>query len=75
MSIDGRRFVLISTTTLPQKIPCACYPTIPPRVDYALTEWGQTLIPPVVALWTWAHDHQAAIETTSCRAFDHDRNR
>jgi DNA-binding HxlR family transcriptional regulator len=50
------------------------YPTIPPRVDYALTERGQTLIPPVVALWTWAQDHQAAIET-SRRAFDQDRNR
>jgi len=48
---------------------------VPPRVDYALTERGQTLIPPVVALWTWAHDYQAAIETTSCRAFDDDRNR
>ena len=48
------------------------YPTIPPRVDYALAERGQTLIPPVVALWTWAQDHQAAIETTSRRAFDQD---
>jgi DNA-binding HxlR family transcriptional regulator len=43
------------------------YPMIPPRVDYALAERGQTLIPPVVALWTWAQDHQAAIETTSRR--------
>jgi DNA-binding HxlR family transcriptional regulator len=39
------------------------YPTIPPRVDYALVERGHTLIPPVVALWTWAQDRQAAIET------------
>jgi DNA-binding HxlR family transcriptional regulator len=45
------------------------YPPIPPRVDYALAERGQTLIPPVVALWTWAQDHQAAMETTSRRAF------
>ena len=45
------------------------YPTIPPRVDYALTERGQTLIPPVVALWTWAQDCRAAIEANR-RAFE-----
>jgi DNA-binding HxlR family transcriptional regulator len=32
----------------------AVYPTIPSRVDYALTERGQTLIVPLRALWTWA---------------------
>jgi DNA-binding HxlR family transcriptional regulator len=38
------------------------YPTIPPRVDYALTERGQTLIGPLYALWNWAQANYAAIE-------------
>jgi len=38
------------------------YPTNPPRVDYALTERGQTLIGPLYALWTWARANYAAIE-------------
>ncbi|WP_091896188.1 winged helix-turn-helix transcriptional regulator [Bradyrhizobium sp. Rc2d] len=50
------------------------YPTIPTRVDCALAERGETRIPPMVALWPWAQDHQAAIETTS-RAFDRGQKR
>jgi DNA-binding HxlR family transcriptional regulator len=38
------------------------YPTIPPRVDYALTEQGQTLVVPLHALWTWVLDNHAEIE-------------
>src|SRR5919109_4417588 len=30
------------------------FPTIPPRVDYALTRPGKTLLEPVVALAIWA---------------------
>ena len=45
------------------------YPTIPPRVDYALTERGQTLIVPLNALWTWSRANHAAIEDTRL-AFD-----
>lgn len=40
------------------------YPTIPPRVDYALTKRGQTLIVPLHTLWTWAQANRAAIEDT-----------
>ena len=32
-------------------------PTIPPRVDYALTELGQSLQKPICGLATWALDH------------------
>jgi DNA-binding HxlR family transcriptional regulator len=45
------------------------YPTIPPRVDYELTERGRTLIVPLQALWTWASANQPAIED-SRRQFD-----
>ncbi|HLT30596.1 MAG TPA: helix-turn-helix domain-containing protein [Myxococcaceae bacterium] len=30
------------------------FPTVPPRVDYALTELGRTLLEPVRALGAWA---------------------
>jgi DNA-binding HxlR family transcriptional regulator len=38
------------------------FPTIPPRVDYELTELGRGLWQPVEALGKWAHDHQMEIE-------------
>ena len=38
------------------------FPTIPPRVDYALTDRGQTLIEPLKLLFAWATEHNAAIE-------------
>jgi DNA-binding HxlR family transcriptional regulator len=40
------------------------YPTIPPRVDYALTERGKTLVVPLHALWIWAQANRPAIELT-----------
>jgi DNA-binding HxlR family transcriptional regulator len=30
------------------------YPEVPPRVEYALTEWGQALCPALDALLRWA---------------------
>ncbi|MDB5686156.1 MAG: hypothetical protein JWR77_745 [Rhizorhabdus sp.] len=45
------------------------YPTIPPRVDYALTDRGRTLIAPLTALRSWAADNRASIEV-SRRIFD-----
>jgi len=39
------------------------YPTIPPRVDYALTELGRSLMTPLQALVAWAEaNHQAVRE-------------
>ena len=37
------------------------YPTVPPRVDYELTEHGRTLIGPLTALSDWARDNRAAV--------------
>lgn len=45
------------------------YPTIPPRVDYELTELGRTLLGPVMALVNWANDNQFAIAEAQ-RHFD-----
>ncbi|MDF2118699.1 helix-turn-helix domain-containing protein [Roseiarcaceae bacterium H3SJ34-1] len=49
------------------------YPTIPPRVDYALTDRGRTLIEPLHVLWTWAYENRDAIDETR-RAFDQRRD-
>lgn len=37
-------------------------PTIPPRVDYELTELGRTLLEPVSALERWALEHRVAVQ-------------
>jgi DNA-binding HxlR family transcriptional regulator len=37
------------------------YPTIPPRVDYELTELGRKLIVPLQSLYEWAVEHRPAM--------------
>jgi len=43
------------------------FPTIPPRVDYELTDLGRGLQQPVIALGMWAKTHQADIEAARAR--------
>lgn len=43
------------------------YATIPPRVDYALTPLGKTLLVPVQALSTWADEHRMEIQDARAR--------
>src|SRR5947207_3493111 len=43
------------------------FPTIPPRVDYELTDLGRGLSKPVEALGRWAIAHQAEIEKARTR--------
>jgi DNA-binding HxlR family transcriptional regulator len=38
------------------------YPTVPARVDYELTELGQTLLGPIRALYDWANTHRNDIQ-------------
>ncbi|MGH2936600.1 MAG: winged helix-turn-helix transcriptional regulator [Solirubrobacterales bacterium] len=38
------------------------YATVPPRVDYELTELGETLLVPLGALSTWADAHRGDIQ-------------
>ena len=38
------------------------YPTVPPQVDYALTELGKSLLQPVDALLQWAWTHQPKMD-------------
>jgi DNA-binding HxlR family transcriptional regulator len=43
------------------------FPTIPPRVDYELTDLGRGLSQPVEALGKWAYAHRAEIESARTR--------
>src|SRR5476651_1939420 len=43
------------------------FPTIPPRVDYELTDLGRALWQPVEALGKWAGDHRTEIEDARAR--------
>ena len=45
------------------------FPTIPPRVDYELTDLGRSLWKPVEALGSWAREHLSEIEAAK-RGFD-----
>jgi DNA-binding HxlR family transcriptional regulator len=42
-------------------------PTIPPRVDYELTELGHSLQKPICGLVTWAMDHSDTIHAAQTR--------
>lgn len=48
------------------------FPTIPPRVDYELTDLSRSLTGPVAALAKWAREHQPDIERARAR-FDSQR--
>ena len=45
------------------------FPTIPPKVEYALTDLGRSLCGPIIALGQWAEDNYDAIEAAR-QAFD-----
>jgi DNA-binding HxlR family transcriptional regulator len=50
------------------------FPTIPPRVDYQLTDLGRGLSKPVEALGKWAFDHRTEIETARAKFDGRNRN-
>ncbi len=45
------------------------FPSIPPRVEYELTQLGQSLLSPVSSLAAWAIDHRGSIDGAR-RTFD-----
>ena len=38
------------------------YPVVPPKVEYALTPLGQTLIEPLAAICRWSEQHLAEVD-------------
>jgi DNA-binding HxlR family transcriptional regulator len=59
----SQRMLTITLRTLERDgvVTRTIHPTIPPRVDYALTSLGTTLVAPVLALATWAGEHRVEI--------------
>ena len=49
-------------------------PTIPPRVDYELTDLGHSLLKPIMALTQWALDNVGAIHAAQAQ-FDADHHK
>jgi DNA-binding HxlR family transcriptional regulator len=49
-------------------------PTIPPRVDYELTDLGHSLLKPIMALTQWALDNIEAIHGAQAR-FDGEQDK
>ena len=49
-------------------------PTIPPRVDYELTDLGHSLLKPIMALTQWALDNIEAIHGAQAR-FDAEQDK
>lgn len=43
------------------------YPEVPPRVEYALTPLGETLLTTVCGLLTWAEEHRPDIDDARVR--------
>jgi len=64
-SIDGisQRMLTLTLRGLERDglISRTVYPTIPPRVDYELTDLGRSLSEPVMALVNWANNNRSAI--------------
>ena len=49
-------------------------PSIPPRVDYELTELGHSLLPPISGLTQWAMDNVGAIHSAQA-VYDREHDR
>jgi DNA-binding HxlR family transcriptional regulator len=66
-SIDGisQRMLTLTVRGLERDglVTRTLYPTIPPRVDYALTHLGKTLLEPVSALAAWADRNRVQIQS------------
>lgn len=45
------------------------YPVVPPKVEYSLTEFGESLIPVIVALGQWGDQNQARLKTLIIKRF------
>jgi len=39
------------------------YPVVPPKVEYSITEFGESLIPLVGALGQWVDQHEGRLRT------------
>jgi len=40
------------------------FPEVPPRVEYSMTEYGESLSPVLRSMWNWGEKHRARTKTT-----------
>ncbi len=70
-SIDGisQRMLTLTLRGLERDglVTRTAYPTIPPRVDYELTNQGRTLLEPIQALAEWAEENRTNIQRSRDR--------
>lgn len=70
-SIDGisQRMLTLTLRNLERDglVNRTIYAEVPPRVEYELTELGQTLLGPIDALWAWAGTHGPDIAAARLR--------
>lgn len=70
-SIDGisQRMLTLTLRGLERDglIDRTVFPEIPPRVEYALTRLGKTLLEPIQQLAEWAADNRVAIQSSRDR--------
>lgn len=45
------------------------YPVVPPKVEYSLTEFGESLIPIISSLGNWGDTHQERLRTLIIKRF------
>jgi DNA-binding HxlR family transcriptional regulator len=59
----SQRMLTLTLKTLEENglVTRTIFATVPPRVDYALTPMGRTLIQPLRGLLDWSLEHRAAI--------------
>jgi DNA-binding HxlR family transcriptional regulator len=64
-AVDGisQRMLTLTLKGLEQDglVERTAFPTIPPRVDYALSDSGRKLVVPLHALYEWAVEHRPAM--------------
>ncbi len=48
------------------------YPVMPPKVEYELTPFGQTLIPLIQAIGLWGDEHQERLKQVILKQFGED---
>lgn len=46
------------------------YPVVPPKVEYSLTDFGQTLIPVIAAIGGWGDKHEERLRKVILKKLD-----
>lgn len=50
------------------------YPVVPPKVEYALTDFGKTLIPVISSLGIWGDEHEERLKRVILKRIENNRS-